>query len=144
MHPSANTHWWRYRLTIFFVIIGYILGQIPFIFYALYKDTHAVIYQKPLTIQNLNADPTLFLLLILFSFICAFIWLWAGLKWILKIPLISIITTNKRIDYKKIAYILISIPTFPLFIELITYCFDNQNYTFQFNRPIIIYLLSLF
>lgn len=104
---KGKNDWWRYILVILFTFIGWqILGMIPFILTAIVQSPNYnafnSVFSKLLQGKEINAN--LYLFYMIFSFALGLFFLLKGVKWFHKRTSTSLITSRKKIDWKRVLF----------------------------------------
>ncbi|MFT5243980.1 MAG: hypothetical protein ACI8QQ_001913, partial [Psychroserpens sp.] len=97
---------WRYLLGSLLVAMAAIIGQIPLmgaIMYKTYKEGGDLMGINESTMYQI-LDSNVFLFLALLSFVFAFIGLWIAVKTLHKQKMLSIATSRKKLDWKRIMF----------------------------------------
>ncbi len=139
-HESGLAEFVRYGLTLLLVVVGYIVGQIPFSFVVAAKinERDGVLTQEALNEFAANIDfaglgiaANTGFFLILLSFVVGLLALWLGLAVIHKRPLRSLITPYRNIRWSRVGFgfgiwfLLIAA------LEVISYFISPETYQFQ-------------
>ncbi|MEM9821891.1 MAG: type II CAAX endopeptidase family protein [Bacteroidota bacterium] len=147
---------WRYLLTIFCVILGFMLGQIPlsFIIYGEMADPETGIVDAH-ALEEFMAEPdfttigvnsNLAFLLVLFGFVGAAIGLWIGVSKIHGRPMLSVVTPKPRLDWAKMIFAFSLWLGLAFVMEMGMYLYNPGNYAFlEFNLSnyLVLILISL-
>jgi membrane protease YdiL (CAAX protease family) len=154
---KGKNDWWRWLLTILLVVVGYVLGQLPFTF-LLFKagiassDGQMDVAQmeaiaKTMDFEGLDMDSNLILVLLLLMFVCAMIGLWIGVTKIHKRPFRTLTTAFEKINWGKIFFSFSLWMLFSVVLETISYFMDPANYVYNFDAatffPLLLISLTL-
>jgi membrane protease YdiL (CAAX protease family) len=148
---KGNNEWWNYLTTIFLVIAGYFLGQVPLSLVQLSKIDKLGLgnetfeeFATTMDFSLFEIDKNLGLFLMILIFVFATAGLWLGLKLQGK-KFLNIITPHSSINWKKIGFGFIVWFGLTFFFELIMYLIDPSGYSFQFNpeRFLILFLICI-
>lgn len=144
---------WQYILTIFLVVIGYFIGQLPLTWILLKKmDEDPSLGQDELTelmsnpdFSTWGIDSNLGFLLVLLSFVFATLALYLAIRFIHKKSFKDLITPNPTINYGKIFWAFGIWFLLGLVFETAMYFYAPENYSFTFNikKFIPLVLISL-
>ncbi|WP_196884954.1 CPBP family intramembrane glutamic endopeptidase [Aureivirga sp. CE67] len=100
---SGKNDWWLYVFTVLIVMLGTQIGSIPLMIVAFFKagDTQTFYNAALDNFGSLNINKNLYLILMLLTFIIGFILLLFCVKYLHKKTTTSIITSRKKIDWKR-------------------------------------------
>ena len=121
---SGQNNTWRYVLTITLVFIGIQLASIPLAIAAFFQvdgDMQHFIKAAETTFMEIGMNSSLFLFLMIFTFIVALLILYLCVKYIHKKKFVSIVTSRVKIDWKRVFYAFIlwgSISVISIFVGM--------------------------
>jgi len=104
---TGNNSIWLYVLTMFLVFLGIQVASIPLIiaaFITVGSDMSKFIEGAQTNFMDIGMDSNLYLFLMIFTFAVAILVLFLCLKYVHKKKFISIITSRKKIDWKRVLY----------------------------------------
>lgn len=149
----GENKYWQYILTIFFVILGYVLGQVPLgiVIYAKMRNSETGLvnnaeieaFAENMNFAEIGVSSNFGLVLLLLTFVGAFLALWAGIAWFHKRPLKTLITTKASINWSKIAFAFFVWLAMGMALEVVSYVLDPGNYTFQFKATDFLVLVLI-
>ncbi len=130
-----------YLLGSLIVLIFSIIGQIPMFFFLPSEINN---YSKGLDIFS-SIDKNLLLFLLLIPSVCSFVGLWFVVNKIHSRSLVSVITSRKKIDFKrfKFAFILWSLISISIFSLEILINPTNYEWNFNFSKFLLLFLISI-
>jgi membrane protease YdiL (CAAX protease family) len=146
---SGKNNWGLYLVSIFLVLFAYSIGQVPLMTVV---SHYLKANNSSTTIVDFFADPdfasigmssNLGLLLMLLMFVAAFLALWVAVKYLHKKRFIALISPDKWIDYRRIAFGFIVWLILMALGELVLYIMDPQIYTYTFNGKAFLGLLAI-
>lgn len=148
---KGENDWWAYLVTIFIMFFGWqLIGIIPLFAVAFYYSENLSEFSEAAlaNFTTLGINSNLYLILMIFTFFAGLVSLLVGVKYIHKRKLISVFTSRKKLDWKRVFYAfsiwgIIGLVTF--FIDYFMYPNDFVlNFKpFQFFILVIISLLLL-
>ncbi len=146
---KGNHHWYSYMLTIIFVIVGYILFQLPMIGVLMAKiaaddnlDLTALEeFEANPDFSAFGIDKNLGLALMIFTFLGIWVGIYLGVKYLHRRSFLSIITPERRINWKKIFWAFGVWMILALGYSLFEWIMTPEKITFQFNLSAFIPLL---
>ncbi|MFT4611770.1 MAG: membrane protease YdiL (CAAX protease family) [Glaciecola sp.] len=139
---------WRYLLGSLLVAMAAIIGQIPLmgaIMYKTYKEGGDLMGINESTMYQI-LDSNVFLFLALLSFVFAFIGLWIAVKTLHKQKMLSIATSRKKLDWKRIMFAFIFWGVISSGMVLIDYFYlspENYQFNFEPERFIILVIIAV-
>lgn len=139
---------WRYLVVALLVIVGYILGQMPFGVAALLKtgsgeEIDLTSFRETADFSYLGLEPNMGLFLLLLSFVGALIFLCVGVNWIHRRPWQSLVSYYGRFKVGKIAFGFFIWLFLWLCVEAISYLFNPELYEFYFSGSQFFILLLI-
>tara|TARA_B100000809_G_C15050842_1_gene498889 strand:+ start:347 stop:1306 length:960 start_codon:yes stop_codon:yes gene_type:complete len=139
---------WRYLLGSLLVAIAAIIGQIPLmgaITYKTYTEGGDLIGINESNMYQI-LDSNVFLFLALLSFVFAFVGLWIAVKTLHKQKMLSIATSRKKLDWKRIMFAFIFWGVISSGMVLIDYFYlspENYQFNFEPERFIILVIIAV-
>ncbi len=143
--------WWMYLATIFLLVFGYGVGQLPLV----WAQTNAIEsnadigtaeverFTETMDFGILHIDNNLGLLLMFTIFIGATIFFLLGVKFIHRKSLKGLITHRSRINWPKVFFGLIVWLFFMSFFEIILYFISPETYYFNADWGKVLILLAI-
>ena len=131
---KPENKFWKYILGFILFIVAYAIGQIPFTLAVLYKSisTGNGIPSDPTELMNV-LDSNLTLLLLLLTFVFAFLGIYLAVKYIHKQKFIDIVTARKKIDWERVFF---SFGVWAIFsiVSIVTMYYSSpQDFIINFN-----------
>ena len=143
---KGNNEWYHWVLTIVLVFIGWqIIGAIPLIL-------AAAAYSEDLTefanaandnFMSLGIDKNLFLFLMLFMFAIGLVFLLISIKYVHKRTVVSLVSSRKKIDWKRFWFGFITWGTIVVVLSFIGILLAPEDYTFNFNAKPFFILVTI-
>ena len=143
---KGNNEWYHWVFTIILVFIGWqILGAIPLIVVALANTEGITEFSEAAedNFMSLGIDKNLFLFLMLFMFAVGLLFLIIGIKYIHKRTLTTLVTSRKKIDWKRFWFGFLSWGILVIILSLIGIYVAPENYTFNFNAKPFFILVAI-
>ncbi len=139
---KGNNEWYHWIFTIILVFIGWqILGVIPLVMtaFAFTENMTEFAHAAANNFMTLGINKNLFLFLMLFMFAVGLVFLLIGIKYIHKRTITSLVTSRKKIDWKRFLFGFLSWGILVLVLSVIGIYLAPENYTFNFNaKPFFI------
>ena len=139
---KGNNEWYHWIFTIILVFIGWqILGVIPLVMtaFAFTENMTEFANAAANNFMTLGINKNLFLFLMLFMFAVGLVFLLIGIKYIHKRTITSLVTSRKKIDWKRFLFGFLSWGILVLVLSVIGIYLAPENYTFNFNaKPFFI------
>ena len=139
---KGNNEWYHWIFTIILVFIGWqILGVIPLVMtaFAFTENMTEFANAAANNFMTLGINKNLFLFLMLFMFAVGLVFLLIGIKYIHKRTVTSLVTSRKKIDWKRFLFGFLSWGILVLVLSVIGIYLAPENYTFNFNaKPFFI------
>ena len=131
---KPENKFWKYILGFILFIVAYAIGQIPFTLAVLYKSisTGNGIPSDPTELMNV-LDSNLTLLLLLLTFVFAFLGIYLAVKYIHKQKFIDIVTARKKIDWERVFFSFGVWAIFSIVSIVIMYYNSPQDFIINFN-----------
>ncbi|WP_028871218.1 CPBP family intramembrane glutamic endopeptidase [Psychroserpens burtonensis] len=139
---------WRYLLGSLLVAMAAIIGQFPLMIVIMYKTTTEggdVTGINETTMYQV-LDSNVFLLLVLLSFAFAFIGLWVAVKTLHKQKMVSIATSRKKLDWKRIMFAFVFWGVISTGLVLVDYFYlspENYQLNFELERFVILVIIAV-
>lgn len=134
---------WRYLLTIVLVFIGTQVGSIPLVFAAFFHvEGDLEKFQKGAesSFMDIGMNSSLFLFLMIFSFMIGLLALFLCVKYLHKKKFVSIVTSRDKIDWKRVFYAFALWGSISVFFIFIGIYLSPEDYTWNF-KPIPFFAL---
>lgn len=146
---KGNNEWWTYIVTLMFLFIGWqFVGILPLVgtayFYA--DNMNEFIAAVKDNFTSLGLDSNLYLVLIIITFLFGLLSLLAGIKFIHKRSITSLITSRDKIDWSRFFYSFFVWGSIGVIMLLISYAISPSDYVWNFKPTsfIILVLVSFF
>ena len=143
---KGNNEWYHWILTIILVFIGWqILGVIPLVMtaFAFTENMTEFAHAAANNFMTLGINKNLFLFLMLFMFAVGLVFLLIGIKYIHKRSITSLVTSRKKIDWKRFLFGFLSWGILVLVLSVIGIYLAPENYTFNFNAKPFFILVAI-
>tara|TARA_R110001592_G_scaffold8511_6_gene46438 strand:+ start:765 stop:1742 length:978 start_codon:yes stop_codon:yes gene_type:complete len=143
---KGNNEWYHWMFTIILVFIGWqILGVIPLVMTAFASTENMTEFANAAAnnFMSLGINKNLFLFLMLFMFAVGLIFLLIGIKYIHKRTITSLVTSRKKIDWKRFLFGFLSWGILVLVLSVIGIYLAPENYTFNFNAKPFFILVAI-
>ena len=143
---KGNNEWYHWILTIILVFIGWqILGVIPLVMtaFAFTENMTEFAHAAANNFMTLGINKNLFLFLMLFMFAVGLVFLLIGIKYIHKRTITSLVTSRKKIDWKRFLFGFLSWGILVLVLSFIGIYLAPENYTFNFNAKPFFILVAI-
>lgn len=143
--------WWLYIAGVSFVIVGYMLGQIPLTF-VMYKkiasnpafgseDLNAFSENMDFAALGIGKNTGFFLLILMFIFAMGALWI--VVKYFHKKRMIDLVTPDRPVNYKKIFFGFGLWMVLNLILEFVNYVSSPGDYTFRWSGGSFFVLLLI-
>ncbi len=136
---TGRNKWWMFLLSLFIVVIGVLIGQIPLAAVFLWEQAKGGLSAEELEKMGETLDLSAMgigsnwsLILALLAFVVGLLALWLAVANIHKRPFRTLITPKRSINWKKILFSFSLWMGLSMLIELVFYFTDPQNYEWQF------------
>ncbi len=146
----GDNRWHLYLATVILVVVGYSVGQLPLLAVLLAKAAQGGIDQaeleelaSSLDFSNLEIDQNLVVSLMLLTFVTAFAFLWAGVRFIHKKPFGALVNPTLKINWRKIFFSFGLWMALMGLLELVFYLLRPDIYSFQFDASSFFVLLLI-
>jgi membrane protease YdiL (CAAX protease family) len=143
---KGNNEWYHWIFTIILVFIGWqILGVIPLVMTAFASTENMTEFANAAAnnFMTLGINKNLFLFLMLFMFAVGLVFLLIGIKYIHKRTITSLVTSRKKIDWKRFLFGFLSWGILVLVLSVIGIYLTPENYTFNFNAKPFFILVAI-
>lgn len=154
---KGKNDWWRWLITILLVIVGYVVGQLPFTAVLMksvmdandgFMDVQEMEeVAKTMDFTPYGIDPNMILVLLLLMFVFAMIGLWIGVAKIHGRSFRTLITPMAKVNWSKVLFSFGLWMLFSLILEGASYLMDSGNYIYNFDAatffPLLIIALLL-
>ena len=143
---KGNNEWYHWVLTIVLVFIGWqIIGAIPLIFAAAAYSENLTEFTNAANdnFMSLGIDKNLFLFLMLFMFAVGLIFLLISIKYIHKRTVVSLVSSRKKIDWKRFWFGFITWGTIVVVLSFLGILLAPEDYTFNFNAKPFFILVTI-
>jgi len=143
---KGNNEWYHWIFTIILVFIGWqILGVIPLVMtaFAFTENMTEFAHAAANNFMTLGINKNLFLFLMLFMFAVGLVFLLIGIKYIHKRTITSLVTSRKKIDWKRFLFGFLSWGILVLVLSFIGIYLAPENYTFNFNAKPFFILVAI-
>jgi membrane protease YdiL (CAAX protease family) len=140
---KPQNKFWLYLIGSVFIIIASFIGQIPFSVAVLYSS---YVNKKEMPTDNAAVmkvfEPNLTLFLVMISFVFAFAGIYFVLKYLHKQTLLSITTSRKNVDWKRIMFSFALWSVFSILSFYVVYMRSPENFVWNFKLiPFLILLV---
>ncbi|PQJ82035.1 CPBP family intramembrane glutamic endopeptidase [Polaribacter glomeratus] len=143
---KGNNEWYHWIFTIIIVFIGWqILGVIPLVMTAFASTENMTEFANAAAdnFMTLGINKNLFLFLMLFMFAVGLVFLLIGIKYIHKRTITSLVTSRKKIDWKRFLFGFLSWGILVVVLSVIGIYLALENYTFNFNAKPFFILVAI-
>ncbi len=140
---TGLTNTWRYLLTVVLVFIGIQIASIPLIIAAYIQvDGDLEKFQKGAesSFMNIGMNSSLFLFLMIFTFMIGLLTLFLCVKYMHKKSFVSIVTSRAKIDWKRVFYAFVLWGAISVVSVFIGMYLSPENYTWNF-KPVPFFTL---
>lgn len=151
----GNNKWFMYLITIFLVVIGFVIGQIPLTVVLIAKMTDSNLsfeeqqaFAQTMDFSKIGLDANLGIALLLLSFVAAFVVLWICIVAFHKRPIKTAITARPKMDWSRVGVGAGIWLLFMVLSDVYGYYTNPENYVYQFDLagfiPLLLITLLLF
>ena len=146
---KGKNNWWRYLLMILFVFFGWqIIGIIPLAVVAITHSGNMIEFELAAAdnFMNLGINSNLYLFSMIIMFAIGLLFIFIGIKIIHKRSITSLLTSRKKLDWKRIFFAFGIWFLFSLLILSISYFSYPENFEWNFKLIpfLILVAISLF
>jgi membrane protease YdiL (CAAX protease family) len=142
---KGKNEWYHYLGTLALVFIGWqFLGVIPLVIAAVSHSENLGDFAKAAedSFMKMGINSNLFLFLMIFTFAIGLLFLFIGIKYVHKRNFTSLVTSRKKIDWKRVFYAFLLWGALSVVIILISIFIEPEIYIWNFN-PIPFFILVL-
>ncbi|SDS07429.1 hypothetical protein SAMN05216503_1896 [Polaribacter sp. KT25b] len=143
---KGNNEWYHWVLTIILVFIGWqVLGAIPLTLVAYFHSADLAEFAAAGAdnFMTLDINKNLFLFLMLFMFAVGLVFLIIGVKYIHKRTITSLVTSRKKIDWKRFWFAFLIWGTLVVVFTILGILLTPEHYTFNFNAKPFFILVAI-
>lgn len=140
---SGGLNFLKYLVGSVLVFLASLVGQIPLSIAFLYKSYTSGKFPKNQAEIYKMLDSNLFLFLMLLSFVCAFIGLYFIVEKFHNQKFITIITSRRKIDWKRVFFSFFVWAFISVSLILATYFYDSSEIVLQFNLIPFLILMAV-
>jgi hypothetical protein len=143
---KGNNEWYHWVFTIIIVFIGWqVLGVIPLIMAAAAYSENMTAFTNAAAdnFMGLGINKNLFLFLMLFTFSIGLVFLIIGIKYIHQRSITSLVTSRRKIDWKRFWFGFFSWGILVVVLSMIGIYVAPENYTFNFNAKPFFILVAI-
>lgn len=143
---KGNNEWYHWVITIILVFIGWqVLGAIPLTIVAYMHSENLAEFAAAGAdnFMTLGINKNLFLFLMLFMFAVGLVFLIIGVKYIHKRTITSLVTSRKKIDWKRFWFSFLIWGTLVLVFTILGILCTPEQYTFNFNAKPFFILVAI-
>jgi membrane protease YdiL (CAAX protease family) len=143
---KGNNEWYHWLFTILVIFFGWqILGAVPLIMAAAAysEDLNEFMDAGADNFMSLGIDKNLFLFLMLFMFAIGLVFLIIGIKYIHKRTVTSLVTSRKKIDWKRFFFGFFSWGFIVVVLSIVGILLAPENYTYNFNAKPFFILVAI-
>lgn len=140
---SGGLNFLKYLVGSVLVFLASLVGQIPLSITFLYKSYTSGKFPKNQAEIYKMLDSNLFLFLMLLSFVCAFIGLYFIVEKFHNQKFITIITSRRKIDWKRVFFSFFVWAFISVSLILATYFYDSSEIVLQFNLIPFLILMAV-
>ncbi|WP_339661473.1 CPBP family intramembrane glutamic endopeptidase [uncultured Polaribacter sp.] len=143
---KGNNEWYHWIFTIILVFIGWqVLGAIPLTIVAYLHSANLEEFAAAGAdnFMSLGINKNVFLFLMLFMFAFGLVFLIIGVKYIHKRTVASLVTSRKKIDWKRFWFSFLIWGTLVLVFTILGVLLAPEDYTFNFNAKPFFILVAI-
>ena len=143
---KGKNEWYHWVITIVLVFFGWqVLGVIPLLIAAAAKSKNLDEFTKfaESSFMTAGLDKNLLLFLIIFTFFLGLIFLFIGVKYIHKRSITSLITSRKKIDWKRFFYGFFLWGFIALLFSYASILLAPESFTWNFNATPFFILVAI-
>lgn len=143
---KGKNEFWRYFISIIFIIAASFIGQIPLALFLVFKITdfsELEKFQKEFNFSELGIDPNTGLIFMLIPFILCFLCMIFIIKVIHLRPFLSVLTGHRRFNWSKLFFASAIMFILLVITELALYIYNPGNYELNFNLRLFIPLVII-
>ncbi|MCF6180744.1 CPBP family intramembrane glutamic endopeptidase [Lutibacter sp.] len=142
---TGNNDWWAYLVTLIFLFIGWqFVGVLPLVGVAYYYsgNMNEFLIAANDNFATLGINSNLYLVLIIISFLFGLLSLFAGIKFIHKRTITSLITSREKVDWSRFFYSFFVWGSIGIIMLIISYAISPKDFVWNF-KPISFIILVL-
>lgn len=143
---KGNKDWYHWVITIVLVFFGWqFLGAVPLLIIAFQHsaDFNEFMLAGADNFMSLGINKNLFLFLMLFTFVVGLVFLVFCIKVIHKRTITSLVTSRKKIDWKRFWFGFLSWGFLVLILSILGIFLTPENYTYNFNAKPFFILVAI-
>ncbi len=143
---KGKNEWYHWLTTLFLVFLGWqILGVIPLVIAAAAKSKNIAEFLEFAQTNFMTAgiDKNLLLFLIIFTFFVGLLFLFIGVKYIHKRTITSLITSRKKVDWKRFFYSFFVWGFIAIAFSYISILLAPENFIWNFNAKPFFILVAI-
>lgn len=143
---KGKNEWYHWLTTLFLVFLGWqILGVIPLVMAAAAKSKNIAEFLEFAQTNFMTAgiDKNLLLFLIIFTFFVGLLFLFIGVKYIHKRTITSLITSRKKVDWKRFFYGFFVWGFIAIAFSYISILLAPENFIWNFNAKPFFILVAI-
>ena len=143
---KGKNEWYHWLTTLFLVFLGWqILGVIPLVIAAAAKSKNIAEFLEFAQTNFMTAgiDKNLLLFLIIFTFFVGLLFLFIGVKYIHKRTITSLITSRKKVDWKRFFYSFFVWGFIAIAFSYISIFLAPENFIWNFNAKPFFILVAI-
>lgn len=143
---KGKNEWYHWLITLFLVFLGWqIFGVIPLVMAAAAKSKNVAEFLEFAQSNFMTAgiDKNFLLFLIIFTFFVGLLFLFIGVKYIHKRTITSLITSRKKVDWKRFFYGFFVWGFIAIAFSYISILLAPENFTWNFNAKPFFILLAI-
>ncbi|MEN8776530.1 MAG: CPBP family intramembrane glutamic endopeptidase [Polaribacter sp.] len=143
---KGKNEWYHWLTTLFLVFLGWqILGVIPLVIAAAAKSKNIAEFLEFAQTNFMTAgiDKNLLLFLIIFTFFVGLLFLFIGVKYIHKRTITSLITSRKKVDWKRFFYGFFVWGFIAIAFSYISILLAPENFIWNFNAKPFFILVAI-
>ena len=146
---KGKNDWWRYIVMLLFVVFGWqIIGIIPLSIIAIIHSEDMNEFQRAAedSFMGLGINANLYLFVMILMFAVGLAFLLFGIKNIHKRSVTSLLTSRKKLNWKRIGFSFTILFVILIFLMAIDYNLNPENYVWNFKLVpfLILVLISFF
>ncbi len=146
---KGKNDWWRYLVTLLLIFFGWqIIGIIPISLIAILHSSTINEFQRAAAdgFMGLEINANLYLFSMILMFVIGLLFIFFGVKKVHKRSITSLLTSRKRLDWKRLIFGFSLWAVIAIILLAINYFIAPESYLWNFNLIpfIILVLISLF
>lgn len=143
---KGKNDWWRYLLMVVFIFFGWqIIGVIPISIIAVLHSTDMIAFQKAAadSFMSLGINANLYLFSMIMMFAIGLFFVFIGIKTIHKRSVTSLLTSRKKLDWKRIFFAFGIWFILSVLLLSIDYLSSPENYEWNFKLLPFLVLVAI-